>query len=93
MNTYDEYLAAKKLFDTYELREADNSLTVDSAYDLLIGTEVRTQRNKKLAETDWTQLADSSADTAAWATYRAALRDLPTTEGFPHNVTWPTEPS
>ena len=54
---------------------------------------VRSERNQKLVESDWTQLADSSADTSAWATYRQALRDLPTTDGFPHNITWPTEPS
>ncbi len=54
---------------------------------------VRTKRNKKLADTDWTQLADSTANATAWGTYRQALRDLPTTDGFPHNVTWPTEPS
>lgn len=61
--------------------------------DAQAAERVRTERNKKLADTDWTQLADSSADATAWATYRTALRNLPTTEGFPHNVTWPTEPS
>jgi hypothetical protein len=55
--------------------------------------DVRAERNKKLTDSDWTQLADSPADATAWATYRAALRDLPSTDGFPHNVTWPTEPS
>ena len=54
---------------------------------------IRAERNKKLANTDWTQLADSTANATAWGTYRQALRDLPTTEGFPHNLTWPTEPS
>ena len=54
---------------------------------------VRAGRNKKLADTDWTQLADSNANATTWGTYRQALRDLPTTDGFPHNVTWPTEPS
>lgn len=53
---------------------------------------VRTERNQKLASSDWTQLADNTANTSAWATYRQALRDLPSTEGFPHNITWPTEP-
>ena len=53
---------------------------------------VRTQRNKKLADCDWTQLADSGADTTAWATYRQSLRDLPSSDGFPHDVTWPTAP-
>tara|TARA_R100001198_G_scaffold79382_1_gene51663 strand:+ start:15383 stop:15868 length:486 start_codon:yes stop_codon:yes gene_type:complete len=61
--------------------------------DAEVAERVRSERNKKLADTDWTQLADSSADATAWATYRTALRDLPTAEGFPHNITWPTEPS
>lgn len=54
---------------------------------------VRSERNRKLADSDWTQLADSSANATLWGTYRQALRDLPTTSGFPTNVTWPTEPS
>ena len=53
---------------------------------------VRSERDKKLADCDWTQLADSGADATAWATYRQALRDLPASNGFPHNVTWPTAP-
>ena len=61
--------------------------------DAEVASSVRAERNKKLADTDWTQLADSSADAAAWAAYRTALRDLPSTDGFPHNTTWPTEPS
>jgi len=54
---------------------------------------VRADRDKRLADSDWTQLADNTADTNAWAVYRQALRDLPTTDGFPHDVTWPTEPT
>lgn len=53
---------------------------------------VRTDRNKRLAACDWTQLADSAADKAAWATYRQALRDVPSQTGFPWNVTWPDTP-
>ena len=52
-------------------------------------TAVRTERNKKLAESDWTQVADSSANKAVWATYRQALRDVPDQSGFPWNITWP----
>jgi hypothetical protein len=52
-------------------------------------TTVRTERNKKLADSDWTQVADSSANKATWATYRQALRDVPAQSGFPWNVTWP----
>ena len=53
---------------------------------------VRADRNKRLAECDWTQLADSTADKAVWATYRQALRDVPAQSGFPWNVTWPVQP-
>lgn len=41
--------------------------------------EVRAKRNRLLAESDWTQAADSpltDAKKAEWATYRQALRDL-----------------
>ena len=53
---------------------------------------VRKERDKLLAETDWTQLADSSADKVAWATYRQALRDLPQTYANVEDVIWPTKP-
>jgi hypothetical protein len=38
---------------------------------------IRSQRNQLLKDCDWTQIADCTADKAAWATYRQALRDLP----------------
>ena len=53
---------------------------------------VRASRDDKLKATDWTQIADSTADKTAWATYRQALRDLPSATGFPWDMTWPTEP-
>ena len=52
----------------------------------------RQERNTKLASSDWTQVADAPVDKAAWATYRQALRDVPTQTGFPWEVTWPTTP-
>lgn len=72
---------------------AEQEAAYRARIDASVAASVRTERNTKLADTDWTQLADSSADATAWATYRTALRNLPTTEGFPHNITWPTEPS
>jgi hypothetical protein len=53
---------------------------------------VRAERNEKLAASDWTQLADSTADKGAWATYRQALRDITAQAGFPWAITWPTQP-
>ena len=61
--------------------------------DAAAAERARAERNTKLASSDWTQLPDSSADATAWATYRQALRDLPSTDGWPHNITWPTNPS
>lgn len=53
---------------------------------------IRTERDTKLTESDWTQVADAPVDQAAWATYRQALRDIPSQAGFPNEVTWPVEP-
>jgi len=64
-----------------------------AAKDAEVAKSVRTERNTKLADCDWTQLADSTADKEAWATYRAALRDVPSQAGFPHEVEWPTSPA
>lgn len=53
---------------------------------------VRADRNKRLADCDWTQLSDSPVDKAVWETYRQALRDITTQQGFPWEITWPEEP-
>ena len=53
---------------------------------------VRADRNARLAATDWTQIADSTADKPAWAAYRQALRDVPSQVEFPQNVIWPEQP-
>ena len=55
--------------------------------------ELRRFRNLKLVESDWTQLADSTADKAAWATYRQALRDLPTQNADPKKIVFPQPPN
>ena len=55
-------------------------------------TSIRTQRTQKLADCDWTQIADSTADKAAWATYRQALRDITAQPGFPWTIDWPVAP-
>jgi len=60
------------------------------------GDRDRDGRNAVLAATDWTQAADSplsSDKKTEWATYRQALRDMPTNYPDAHEATWPTEPS
>ncbi len=59
------------------------------------GDVVRAERNRLLAESDWTQLADvvlTDEAKLAWATYRQELRDITAQEGFPFDVTYPTKP-
>jgi hypothetical protein len=56
---------------------------------------VRQERDRKLYQSDWTQVADAPVDSAAWATYRQALRDFPatiTTESTLEELLWPTSP-
>jgi len=53
--------------------------------------EVRSQRNALLAETDYLALSDATLS-SEMATYRQALRDVPSQAGFPTSVTWPTKP-
>ena len=53
---------------------------------------VRAQRDRLLAASDWTQLADAPVDKAPWAAYRQELRDLPQAEGFP-DVAMPHDPN
>jgi hypothetical protein len=53
---------------------------------------VRRTRNDKLKDCDWTQIADSTADKAAWATHRQALRDVTAQAGFPWIIDWPVAP-
>ena len=56
---------------------------------------LRTDRNIKLVESDWTQYTDSpltDENKASWATYRQELRDLPTTTSNPADPTWPEAP-
>jgi hypothetical protein len=63
-----------------------------AAKDAEQAKSVREQRNRLIAECDWTQVEDSPVDKAAWATYRQELRDLTLQEGFPFDVTYPTKP-
>ena len=66
---------------------------------------LREERNRRLAETDWTQLKDIDLDIIRernWKNYRQGLRDLPSKSNPKldsvgnldlSSVTWPTKPS
>ena len=63
-----------------------------AAKDAAEAVGVRATRDARLSGSDWTQVADAPVDKAAWATYRQALRDVPTQAGFPYDITWPSKP-
>ena len=79
-----------KWFTKYSVADMDDE--TKAAKDAEQAKSMRDQRNQKLSDSDWTQLADSPENKAAWATYRQALRDVPTQAGFPWEVQWPTQP-
>ena len=62
-------------------------------------TRIRTERDRLLANSDWTQGADSpltSAKKTEWATYRTKLRTLPEDQKAKKtyaDITWPSQPS
>ena len=53
---------------------------------------IRLERNELLKQSDWRAVSDRTL-TDDWREYRQALRDLPTTESNPDNITYPTPPS
>lgn len=54
--------------------------------------EVRKQRDRLIAETDWTQLPDVSPDAKQrYIDYRQALRDI-TEQPDPLAISWPSKP-
>lgn len=80
--------------EEYAERQAENL----AAEREMLNVRNRETRNELLAESDWTQFNDSPLTDEAktsWATYRTALRNLPTNENWPdlEDADWPTKPS
>jgi len=71
---------------------ADMDADAIAAHDAQQAKAIRDDRTKRLADCDWTQLADAPVDKTAWATYRQALRNLPEATGFPWDMIWPVKP-
>jgi len=59
--------------------------------------ELREERNKRIAETDYLAIPDYPHPTEeakqAWLDYRQALRDLPSNTTDPENPVWPQAPT
>lgn len=82
-NQAGEYSAT--WMDNAELQQAQDTN--------LAATVARATRNKLLQETDWTQAKDIPDNiSSVWTTYRQALRDITSQEGFPNTINWPQKP-
>ena len=88
---YTKYVLGP-IFTDGETTAAEQEAAYKAIKDAEQASAVRQTRSDKLADCDWTQVADSPVDKAVWATYRQALRDITTQEGFPWSVTWPDAP-
>ena len=74
-------------YDSAKVNAAHDSLIIEHQWQ-----ELREERDRLLAETDW--MANSDVTLAdAWKTYRKNLRDLPANTADPANPTWPTKPT
>ena len=95
---YTKYILGPVFTDTpaTETEPAKTAAENEAAYKAMRDVEqakaVRQSRDQKLKDSDWTQIADSTADKAAWATHRQALRDITAQAGFPWNITWSEQP-
>ena len=93
---YTKYVLGPTFIDTVVDGVTTTALEHENAYkaqkDAEQAKSVRATRDAKLSECDWTQVADAPVDKTVWATYRQALRDITTQEGFPWTITWPSKP-
>jgi hypothetical protein len=65
-----------------------NELPVEWVWERL-----RLRRNGLLAQSDFRMVTDAPWDTAPWAAYRQALRDLPEQTSDPREAVWPDPPT
>jgi hypothetical protein len=88
---YTKYILGP-VFTDGETTAAEQETAYKAMKDAEQATSVRASRTQLLKDCDWTQIADSTADKTAWATYRTALRNVPAQAGFPWTITWPDAP-
>ena len=58
--------------------------------------QIRAERDRLIAETDWMMLSDTGTVSAAWKNYRKALREIPQSQDSVKkyaDIDWPDKPS
>jgi len=88
---YTKYILGP-VFTDGETTAAEQETAYKAMKDAEQAANIRASRTQMLKDCDWTQIADSTADKTAWATYRTALRNVPAQAGFPWTITWPESP-
>lgn len=93
----DSYLATMAISGVPWINNNSFSINQIDIGNAPLMANLRIERNKLLAASDWTQLPDCPLtydQKVEWATYRHALRQLPDQQNFdPNNFSWPTEPA
>jgi hypothetical protein len=71
--------------------KAEKETAYQDGLDATAAASARTERDSRLAVTDFHGLTDNTMS-AEMTTYRQALRDVPQQGGFPTEIDWPIEP-
>ncbi len=71
--------------------KAEKETAYQDGLDATAAQSARTDRDSRLALTDFHGLTDNTMS-EAMTTYRQALRDVPQQGGFPTEIDWPIEP-
>ena len=77
----------------FTFAQANSAFATQKTNDKLL--DLRQVRDAKLAESDWTQGADSpltDSKKTEWATYRQSLRDITDSATSLDDVSWPEKP-
>ena len=89
LTTVDAYVEGGKV---YTVRVESTTTEEQTNLTNAKWAEVRNYRNALLRESDWRALSDVTLSDV-WRTYRQELRDIPSTQSGPFNITYPTPPS
>jgi len=94
---YTKYILGPIFTDTPAMGEspaktaAENEAAYKAIKDAEHAKSVRSNRDAKLSATDWRFRSDMTPS-QEWKDYCQALRDIPSQEGFPWTIIWPTQP-
>jgi len=83
-------LTEEEASELIKWREEENKRLADEEL-----VQIRTERNRLLAETDWMTFSDTPTMSEANKTYRQKLRDLPADQSSKKkyaDIIWPSKP-